>query len=383
MALDYNTLLLAIGLSGLCLAFTLFASWISAQIERFMLSWAVGIGLVVPSVACYSVYVETPGSWLGAISFLLLLGGFSFIYGAAYRYRTGKPGRWHTLTAFLVTGPVTAGAFLGEYDGLGLVILNTAAASLLWATAWEYWKGRAEAPLPITGIAGLYCIVAVSFLNCAAVLAWNGQWVLGHAPDNWAEDLNLVAAVVGITGIGAMSLALNQWRLAGSHRREAMTDALTGLLNRRALFDRYGGEPIGEHTAIVAFDLDRFKAINDRYGHAIGDKVLLAFAEVLSENCRETDCAARFGGEEFALVLHRALPERAMAAAERIRSVFAQRRVVTEIGPIVCSVSAGIAFGSKQGATFDSVLNNADKALYTAKRDGRNRVSVADLRLVG
>jgi diguanylate cyclase (GGDEF)-like protein len=211
-------------------------------------------------------------------------------------------------------------------------------------------------------------------------LAWDGKLVLGHAPSNWAEDLSLVVVIASMTGIGALSLALNQGRLARHHRLDALTDPLTGLLNRRALFDLNGGAPIGAFTAVVVFDLDRFKAINDEFGHATGDQVLKVFAEELVENLRPTDVAARMGGEEFALVLKRTLPETVEFIAERIRTAFAARVIATETRPLTCTVSAGYAFGSKDGISFDKVLSAADKALYAAKRGGRNRVAASTFR---
>ncbi|TGP39692.1 GGDEF domain-containing protein, partial [bacterium M00.F.Ca.ET.229.01.1.1] len=93
-----------------------------------------------------------------------------------------------------------------------------------------------------------------------------GRLVLGHAPSNWAEDLSLIIVIASMTGIGGLSLALNQGRLAQHHRRNALTDPLTGLLNRRALFDLHGEAPVGAFMAVVVFDLDGFKAINDEFG---------------------------------------------------------------------------------------------------------------------
>ncbi|WP_292252899.1 GGDEF domain-containing protein, partial [Mesorhizobium sp.] len=227
----------------------------------------------------------------------------------------------------------------------------------------------------------LYSLTAASFVLCAAVLAWDGKLVLGHAPSNWAEDLSLVIVIASMTGIGALSLALNQGRLARHHQREAQTDALTGLLNRRALFDLHGKTPVNAFTAVVVFDLDGFKAINDQFGHAAGDEVLRVFAEVLCADLRPNDSVARMGGEEFAMVLRRILTEVAGATAERVRAAFAVRTVETETGPLCCTVSAGFAFGSTDGMSFDKVLSAADKALYAAKRAGRNRV--LDFRLAG
>jgi diguanylate cyclase (GGDEF)-like protein len=377
MAPDYQTLLLAIGLSGFCLSATLFSSWLSARVERFLLSWSIGIGCIVPAVAVYSQYVEQPGLLSGCLAFVLHFAGFAFIYGASYRFRTGRSGRRRIALFFTAATVLTLPMLAAGYDGPAFVGLNVLVAASLVATASEYWRARDEAPLPLTGIVILYLLTAVSFLLCAAVLVHDGKLVMDHAPDNWAEDLNLIAAIIGITGIGAMSLALNQWRVAGSHHRAAMTDALTGLLNRRALFDRFGNEPVKPDRAAIAFDLDSFKSVNDRYGHAAGDAVLKTFADVLRAACGETARIARLGGEEFVVVLDHTLPERAQRLAERIRADFGSELIPVGGRSITCTVSAGIAFGEPAGTTFDTLLSNADKALYRSKRDGRNRVSLA------
>jgi diguanylate cyclase (GGDEF)-like protein len=377
MAPDYHTLLLAIGLSGFCLSATLFASWMSARVERFLLSWSVGIGCIVPAVAVYGAYFDNPDFRVGCLAFLLQFIGFAFIYGAAYRFRTGWCGRRRIVAVFVVSSAISVPWLVAGYDGIAFIALNLLLAACLTATAWEYWRGRQEAPLPLTGIVILYLLMAVSFLLCAGALIHDGRWVMGHAPDNWAENLNLVMAIIGITGIGAMSLALNQWRVAGSHQRAAMTDALTGLLNRRALFDRFGGELVRAHMAAIAFDLDSFKSVNDRYGHAAGDMVLMVFADVLRDVCGTASCIARLGGEEFVVVLDRTVSDRAQRVAERIRMDFAAKLIPIGGRSITCTVSAGIAFGNDACVSFDSLLSNADNALYRSKRDGRNRVSLA------
>lgn len=377
MVPDYNTLLLAIGLAGFCLSATLFASWLSAKVERFLLSWSIGIGCIVPAVVIYSLYIERPSVSVGCVAFLLQFLGFSFIYGAAYRFRTGESGRRRIVGVFAACTTISLPWLIGGYDGLAFIALNLLITACVVATAREYWWGRAEAPLPLTGIVILYLLTALSFLLCAGVLIHDGKWVMGHAPDNWAENLNLVVAIMGITGIGAMSLALNQWRVAGSHHRAAMTDALTGLLNRRALFDRYDAQAVSPHRAAIAFDLDNFKSVNDRHGHAAGDVVLKVFADVLRDACGDAACMARLGGEEFIVVLDRTLPDRAQRIAERIRMDFAAKLIPIGRRSITCTVSAGIAFGREDSASFDSLLSHADKALYAAKRAGRNRVSLA------
>ena len=209
------------------------------------------------------------------------------------------------------------------------------------------------------------------------MLIADGKLVLGHAPDNWAEDFSLAVCIAGMTGIGALSLALHQWRQAALHRQEAITDALTGLLNRRALFDLHGGRSFGPSMAVIVFDIDRFKTINDQHGHAAGDLVLKFFGQDLSAGLRASDTVARLGGEEFALVLDNTLPGRAEQVAERVRDAFAARTISIDDKYLTCTVSAGVATGTVEGVGFDDVLRAADKALYEAKRNGRNRVEVA------
>ncbi|UVK41630.1 GGDEF domain-containing protein [Mesorhizobium sp. AR10] len=383
MSLDYNSLLLAVGFSAACLSLTLFGIWLTARSEKFLLTWAVSVLLVVADIFAYKAYIDTPGRLLGIATFALLLLGFSTMLGAAHQFTTGRSPLPRIVVGSSISLAVALPPMALGYDGLGFMLENSFAALLLFATALEYWKGRKEFPAPIIGIAALYSITAISFVLCALVLALDGKLVLGHAPSNWAEDLSLVVVIACMTGIGALSLALNQGRLAQHHRRDALTDPLTGLLNRRALFDLHGGTPINAFTAVVVFDLDGFKAINDEFGHATGDEVLKLFAKDLTDNIRPADNAARIGGEEFALVLQRTLPEKVEFTAERIRAALAARRIETETRPLSCTVSAGYAFGSQEGLSFDKVLSAADKALYAAKRGGRNRVFASTFRRTG
>ncbi len=374
MSLDYSSLLLAVGFSAACLGLTLFGIWLTARSEKFLLTWAASVLFIVVDVFAYQAYIDTPGRLLGLATFTFLLLGFSTMLGAAHQFTTGNSPLPRIAVGAGISLTIALPPMALGYDGLGFMLENFLAALLLFATAYEYWKGRTEFPAPIIGIAGLYTATGISFVLCAGVLAWDGRLVLGHAPSNWAEDLNLIVVIACMTGIGALSLALNQGRLAQHHRREALTDPLTGLLNRRALFDLHGKTPVRAFTAVIVFDLDGFKAINDEFGHATGDEVLKLFAKDLTANLQPGDVAARMGGEEFALVVDRTLPEKVEFIAERIRASFATRRIDTETRLLACTVSAGYAFGSEGGTKFDKVLSAADKALYGAKRGGRNRV---------
>ena len=383
MSLDYTSLLLAVGFSAACLSLTLFGMWLTARSEKFLLTWAISLVFVVGDIFVYDAYIDMPGRLMGIATLAFLLLGFSAMLGAAYQFRTGGSPMPRMVLVSAISLAVTLPPMALGYDGLGFMLENAFAALLLFATALEYWKGRDEAPALTIGITALYSATATSFALCAMVLAWDGKLILGHAPSNWAEELSLIIVIASMTGIGALSLALNQGRLARYHHRNALTDPLTGLLNRRALFDLHGDTPVGAFTAVVVFDLDSFKAINDEFGHAAGDEVLRMFASDLAGHLRPADVAARMGGEEFALVLKRTLPETVEATAEAIRAAFAAHRIETEMGSLMCTVSAGYAFGTKEGLSFDKVLSAADKALYAAKRGGRNRVTASAFRRAG
>jgi diguanylate cyclase (GGDEF)-like protein len=377
MMLDYNSLLLALGVSASCLAVTLLGSWMARRAETFLLTCTFGLVLVVSGIFVYSAYVSEPNKWVGAVNFVLFHAGFATIWGAGYQFRTGRLSPVAIAIRAVAAMALAIPPLIAGYDGLGFIADNAVIALMLFATARQYWLGRSEAPAPILGIAALYTLTAISFMLCGAVLVWDGKLVLGAAPNNWAEDLSLAVCIAGMTGIGALSLALHQWRLAARHRLDAITDPLTGLLNRRAIFDQYGERAGASATAVIVFDIDHFKAVNDRFGHAAGDMVLKLFADELSANCRIGDTAARLGGEEFAVVLREIMPGRAELVAERIRQAFEDREIYIDGEMLKCTVSIGVASARANTLDFDTMLSAADKALYVAKRSGRNRVELA------
>ena len=167
------------------------------------------------------------------------------------------------------------------------------------------------------------------------------------------------------------------------HKVAASIDSLTGIANRRAFLET-AVRALKQRTrtpqpvSALLFDLDRFKSINDRYGHAVGDRVLRAFADVAAVELRSTDLLGRLGGEEFGAVLFGAEASSAAATAERIRRNFASMPLGNgdQLG---VSVSIGVASVSASEPTeIESLLTRADEALYVAKARGRNRIEIAD-----
>lgn len=161
----------------------------------------------------------------------------------------------------------------------------------------------------------------------------------------------------------------------------AIKDYLTGLYNRY-FFEEEAHKEIerarryGYPVSLIIFDLDDFKAVNDRFGHQSGDKVLVKFATVLRKSVRKTDTPVRFGGEEFLLLLPHTSHEEAYNVAERVRERF--ERVVFRFGDDVLklTVSAGVASCDPPVCDINSLLRCADEALYRAKREGKNRTVV-------
>jgi two-component system cell cycle response regulator len=161
----------------------------------------------------------------------------------------------------------------------------------------------------------------------------------------------------------------------------AVTDQLTGLHNRRYLARHLetllkSNAETGKRLAILIIDVDYFKSINDTFGHDIGDEVLREFARRISENIRGIDLACRYGGEEFVVVMPETDPSLAWTVAERLRKSVEIKpfKISAPQGEINVTVSIGVAGSDDPGVAADALLRQADQALYTAKRDGRNRV---------
>lgn len=376
MPLDYHSLLTAFALSGCGLALTFLVSWLVSRSERFLIAWTLGVSFMALGVLGYSLYAQTMSAPIGAAGYAILLTGLAFVFGAGREFRTGVlPVRSMSVMA-VASSVATAVPMLAGYNGIAIVMLNVGATIILLITAWDYWLGRAEAHLAIGLLTALYIVTGLSFIPCAVLLIQAGEWRLASAPSNWAEDLNIIVSLTTLAGIGALSLALNQARLARGHKRDAETDPLTGLLNRRALLSRLAGDVEGP-AALVVFDLDHFKAINDLRGHQAGDEVLRTFGEILMLTVRSKGLAARLGGEEFALLMPGISLVKAAILADGVRTRLAKRQFAGNGGSFNCSVSAGVSSSEEAAIDFDLLLHDADNALYAAKRNGRDRIAVS------
>ena len=170
-------------------------------------------------------------------------------------------------------------------------------------------------------------------------------------------------------------------RLEDELQKRAITDELTGIFNRRHLLELAPGEikraMRRQHPLSIALiDIDHFKQLNDTFGHAVGDQVLLAFTKICLKNIREIDIFARFGGDEFVLLFPETNPEQAHEVVERVRLSLTKQQMEFNGKSVPITLSSGIAGLAGEVLTLDSLLERADQALYRAKAAGRNCVVI-------
>jgi diguanylate cyclase (GGDEF)-like protein len=176
-----------------------------------------------------------------------------------------------------------------------------------------------------------------------------------------------------------LAVAVERARLFKQTRNLAITDELTGLHNRRHFFtlarkEFHRARRYGRCLSAIMLDFDKFKQINDTYGHATGDNVLRTIARCLSDNIRDVDIIGRYGGEEFGIILPETDFRDATIAAERLRACAAEKTVITVQGLLSVTISLGVAVLTDDVKTLCELLDRADQALLRAKNRGRNQV---------
>src|SRR4051812_21025353 len=265
----------------------------------------------------------------------------------------------------------------------GLLALNlTVVSAFLLAAAYEFWRDRHErlnARWPLIVLLALHGTLSAA--GAGEALSGSFAETAPAAMVVWLQFVHF-ETLAFIIGTSIFTVAMAREKSEMQHRIAASTDALTGVATRRAFYDV--AENIvatsrenGTGLAVIVFDLDGFKSINDTYGHSRGDEVLRIFGRVAAKTLRASDLIGRLGGEEFAVILPGASVAAAFLAAERIRAGFGEACATIKAGAVNATVSAGIAQASNDW-NLEALMTAADGALYEAKRHGRNRVEVSD-----
>ncbi len=248
-------------------------------------------------------------------------------------------------------------------------------------TALELWRSRKTLEVAFLP-ALLLTVLHTAFYGVRSVTEQSlslDQALSGVGDGARFLSLMLFESMLYVIGIGYVMLAMVKERAELRFKAAAFGDSLTGIGNRRAFIEH--GETLlarsqgrAEPVALLLCDLDHFKRLNDTYGHPVGDQALIAFSQIMVDSLSNQDVYGRIGGEEFGCLLPKYDEQAAIAVAERIRIRFSELSVPE---PGLLSVSIGVATTRKSGYELSRLLSDADKALYGAKKEGRNRVAVS------
>jgi len=347
----------------------------------------------------------------------LALWGVGYLLGAAAAALLAAPallpnamGLWAGNT-LLCTAYAIMWAGARSFEGRRVPLLLVAAGPIIWIAAFQFDSFARSAPACIelvSAILAAYALLAareiwhakdrelISRWPTLAMVLLHAGFLLSRIP--FADVLAASAATghpqsafVPVIAFQALfvtlclpflRVAMSKERAELEQRKAALTDPLTGIANRRAFFDR--GAPLlawaqadRRSDALLLFDLDRFKEVNDTAGHQGGDRVLKAFCDLVGGAIGPRDLFGRLGGEEFGCLLADASMAQALQFAERLRGAFAALRMPgIDAQP---TVSVGVAMAGEAGRTLPALLATADRALYRAKAEGRNRVARAPL----
>jgi diguanylate cyclase (GGDEF)-like protein len=261
-----------------------------------------------------------------------------------------------------------------------LVIGSLIVASYTFLTAAELWRERRKSLIrrwPASLVPMLHGMIFLLPVVLAGLSTNSGG---GYNLSAGWVGVYTIEIVLYVVGAAFVVLVLAKDRTVRQYKLAAATDPLTEVLNRRGFFEAAGAlmadrQSSKEPVCVLAFDLDHFKAINDKFGHSSGDATLQLFATVVKKTLRAGDAIGRLGGEEFIALLPSTLGD-AAAAANRVRKAFAVASGIPG-RHAAATVSVGVSCGSAY-AEIDTLIARADAALYRAKANGRDRVETTD-----
>lgn len=248
-------------------------------------------------------------------------------------------------------------------------------------TAFELWSGRGEklnSRWPAVIVITLHGVVFPSQVPLTMVLP--GDRIAATLTNGWMATLAIESLLYSIAAAFIL-LEMAKERTERVHKEAALIDPLTGVHNRRAVTE-FAKQILARDVrptkpmAIFMFDIDKFKSINDRFGHPVGDKVIKLLATTAKKTLRQTDVFGRLGGEEFAAFLGNTDEQGAVIVAERVRLAFLEAGKIVDGIEIGATVSVGVTFTTNYKDEVDALLGRADEALYEAKNSGRNRVMI-------
>jgi diguanylate cyclase (GGDEF)-like protein len=360
----------------------LLLSWLQHQRVTALALW--GSGFIIASVATTLIIVARgtiPNFWSIVFGDSLLAAAYGILWCGARKFEGKKVSILLTLAGVLLwivacsIGPIYARpeARATVMAAIGIVYTLLAVLELWRGCGDDVWRRP---------------IIVLLLAHAAAIpihIPLAGDWT---QPD--PSDVDLLTFAIFEAAFVCICAAylfggLAKDRIAARYRSASLTDPLTGVANRRGFFEtgerllmraRFARQP----TAVIMFDLDRFKSINDRYGHHTGDEVLTAFCRLAIAQLRPHDLFGRVGGEEFAGLLPDIGRHDALWLADRLRSAFAAAPHRAGEHAFSATVSVGVAISDDGASNLDALLKAADEALYRAKTSGRNCIAASSHR---
>jgi diguanylate cyclase (GGDEF)-like protein len=385
---DLPTLyLVSVFLTATAGALLLFA-WLQNRRELALALW--GIGCLFASAAVGLLRGTVPGNSSTFAATALLCCAYGVLWAGARTFegRTVRP-------PFVFAG-AALWLVLCQWSGFSgtqqarLLVLSAMLATYVLLGAREVWRGldpELTSRWPTLALLIIHAGFLLARIPLAAALRLPP--VSAMAAMNGAQRLFIsimaLEALCTTFALAFLRVCMAKERVELQQRKAALTDALTGIANRRGFFER--GERLldaaladRQPVALLLFDLDRFKAVNDGAGHHAGDQVLRGLTQLVKPAMKADDLFARMGGDEFACMLPGASMTGALQLAEMVRRGFD----ALPVAGLTChpTVSVGLAMASEPGHTLESLMASADRALYRAKAEGRNRVAPAPLVLV-
>ena len=375
--LDPRTIMLMTTLMCAAMSVVMFSVYRSFRSEVHGLGhWSAGLVLLV----CASILFGTRGTFPDAVSLLganasLLLGIGLSMLGTEKFYGQQPSLRLYLLACCLATAGLAWWLLVDVNFSIRVAIFSLT-VFLFYARQVQLVWLHGERHFSSFFFGGLMLVQAcVVLVRGVSALAYGSAHVnllaAGTRASIYLAAANFMALLLTV---GFMTVATR--RLQTILERRSTHDPLTQVLNRRGFGDCYARAKasLRRHRrplTLLSIDLDYFKTINDRHGHAVGDQVLAHVAAVISGALRESDCVARFGGEEFVVLMPDMAPHHALGAAERIRELLCE---ANGKGLPPCTVSIGVACQASEHEELEHLLARADAALYLAKENGRDRI---------
>jgi diguanylate cyclase (GGDEF)-like protein len=378
MFLDIPTLLIVSSCIAGLLGLFLFFAWIQDRTIRALAWWGAGYmlgGLGVALWIAESALSSQPLSF--GLSNALLFAACGTIWNGARLFYARRVMPFALSAGAIVWIVACQFPFFAHSDVDRIVLSSLIVSIYTFATAREIWtdrRKRSRSRWAAICIPILHGIVFVPPIPLAVMRAGEGPLL----SSGWIAVFTL-ETLLYVVGTAFIVLMMAKERAESLYKTAAVTDPLTGLLNRRGFMER--AELLiarnargGTRVSLLMFDLDHFKLINDRFGHAVGDAALRVFSETIQYTMRDGDVIGRLGGEEFAALVAGSVDEAAIAA-ERVRAAFAADGAVIADHHMGATVSIGAADSLAKGCDIGRLLSRSDAALYASKQSGRNRVT--------